>query len=105
MLPDTSLFSSQFRDIFRKLDTSHLSEDEMLQLAHGCEEHIAGLCHGLHFLGKTFVTFADSDALEFSHESLCQLGHGLKSAAILLPALMELHQAVERQMSADESFM
>ncbi|NUL35993.1 hypothetical protein [Kosakonia sacchari] len=102
MLPDTDILSSELRDIFRKLDTSNLSEEEMLQLANGCEDHIAGLCHGLHFLGKTFVSFADSDVLEFSRESLCQLGHGLKATATLLPALMELHQMTERNIAAEE---
>lgn len=52
MLPDTDILSSELRDIFRKLDLSQLSAEETFQLANGCEEHIAGLCHGLHFLGK-----------------------------------------------------
>ncbi|PDO86838.1 hypothetical protein BK796_10315 [Kosakonia pseudosacchari] len=38
-------------------DTANLSEEEMLHLANGCEDHIAGLCHGLHFLGKTLSPF------------------------------------------------
>jgi len=102
MLPDTDILSSELRDIFRKLDLSQLSAEETFQLANGCEEHIAGLCHGLHFLGKTFVSFAGSNVLEFSRESLCQLGHGLKSAATLLPALMELHQITEQKIIAED---
>jgi hypothetical protein len=105
MLPDTNTLSSELKDIFCRLDISHLNSQETLQLAEKCENSIAGLCHGLHFLGKTFITFAENDELEFSPESLCQLGHGLRATATVLPALYELQLTAERQLAATESMM
>ncbi|MCY1688757.1 hypothetical protein [Yersinia enterocolitica] len=35
------------------------------------------------------MTFADNDVLDFSAESLSQLGHCLASISILLPALTQ----------------
>ncbi|ELY9432779.1 hypothetical protein SPD65_003285 [Salmonella enterica] len=98
MLPETNLLSSELADAIRKLDISHLNADDTLQLANSSEECCAGLCHGLHFLGKTFVSFADSNVLEFSPESLCQLGHGLSATALLIPALIQLQKSADRQI-------
>lgn len=70
MLPETNLLSSELADVIRKLDISHLNADDTLPLANSSKGFCAGLCHGLHFLGKTFVSFADSNVLEFSPESL-----------------------------------
>ena len=100
MLPDTNILSSELKDIFCRLDISHFNSHETYQLAENCENSIAGLCHGLHFLGKTFITFAENAALEFSPESLCQLGHGLRATANLLPALLELQLTAARQLAA-----
>jgi len=105
MLPDTQILSSELKDIFCRLDISHLSPEETTMLADSCENNIAGLCHGLHFLSKTFVTFADKEACAFSPESLCQLGHGLSATATLLPALYELQLTAERQLAATEPGM
>ena len=52
MLPDTNILSSELKDIFCRLDISHFNSHETYQLAENCENSIAGLCHGLHFLGK-----------------------------------------------------
>ncbi|EIW2916270.1 hypothetical protein MB866_003858 [Salmonella enterica] len=98
MLPETNLLSSELADAIHKLDLSHLNADDTLQLANSSEECCVGLCHGLHFLGKTFVSFADSNVLEFSPESLCQLGHGLSATALLIPALIQLQKSAERQI-------
>lgn len=98
MLPETNFLSSELADVIRKLDISTLNADDTLQLASSSEECCAGLCHGLYFLGKTFVSFADSKVLQFSPESLCQLGHGLSTTAVLLPALIQLQNAAERQL-------
>lgn len=105
MLPDTHILSSELKDIFCRLGISHFSPEETYQLAESCENSIAGLCHGLHFLGKTFITFAENATLEFSPESLCQLGHGLSATATLLPALYELQLTAERQLSVTEHVM
>lgn len=56
----------------------------------------------LHSLGKTFVSFAENDTLQFSPESLCQIGHSIRTAASLLPALMELNRSAERQILTAE---
>lgn len=105
MLPDTNILASELRDIFRKMDISQLSEEETLELSHSCEDCIAGLCHGLRFVGKTLVSFADNNMLEFSPETFCHLGHGLRATATLLPALIELHQSAERQILSDETLI
>jgi hypothetical protein len=105
MLPDTNILSSELKDIFCRLDISHFNSQETYQLAENCENSIAGLCHGLHFLGKTFITFAENATLEFSPESLCQLGHGLRATANLLPALLELQLTAERQLAATDPRM
>ncbi|EPQ6961141.1 hypothetical protein ACUVY4_003188 [Escherichia coli] len=98
MVPETNLLSSELADVIRKLDISNLNADDTLQLANSSEECCAGLCHCLHFLGKTFVSFADSNVLEFSPESLCQLGHGLLASALLIPALIQIQKSAERQI-------
>lgn len=102
MLPDTNILSSELRDLFLKLDASHLSEEEAMELSFCCEESIAGLCNGLQFLGKTFISFAENDTLQFSPESLCQIGHSIRTAASLPPALMELNRSAERQILTGE---
>ncbi|AUP76874.1 hypothetical protein CWS02_18990 [Enterobacter sp. EA-1] len=48
---------------------------------------------------KTLVSFADNNMLEFSPETFCHLGHGLRATATLLPALMELHQKLNEKLS------
>ncbi|EMZ5840133.1 hypothetical protein ACR3CL_004324, partial [Yersinia enterocolitica] len=55
--------------------------------------------HGLNFIGDTFVTFADNDVLDFSAESLCQLGHCLASISILLPALTQLQTSASGRLT------
>ncbi|QLH63406.1 hypothetical protein [Serratia symbiotica] len=90
MLPEANMLSSELADVFCKLDL-----DDALQLANSSEDCYFGLCHGFHFLGKTFVSLTDSDQLEFSAETLCQLGHFLTASAILLPALLRLQKAAE----------
>lgn len=102
MLPDTNILSSELKDIFCRLDISHFGPEETMELAENCENCLVGLCHGLHFLGKTFITFAENDAVEFSPESLCQLGHGLSATARLIPALAELQLTAERQLAVNE---
>ena len=98
MLPETNLLFSELADAIGKLDISHLSAEDTLRLANSSEECCIGLCHGLSFLGKTFVTFADKNVLDFSAESLCQLGHGLSASAMLIPALLQLQKSAERQI-------
>ncbi|GKX55917.1 hypothetical protein SOASR030_20290 [Leminorella grimontii] len=99
MLPEANLLSSELADVIRKLDLSHLSAEDVLQLADSSEECCAGLCHGLSFLGNALVSFADKNVLEFSAQSLCQLGHGLSASAMLIPALLQLQKSAELQMS------
>ncbi|HGJ5858077.1 hypothetical protein [Arsenophonus nasoniae] len=89
MLSDSNILFSELADVLRKLDISHLSTDEMLQLANSSEECWAGLCHNLHFLAKTLVSLADNKVSEFSLESLCQLGHGLSATALPFELSME----------------
>ncbi|HDL8469703.1 TPA: hypothetical protein PXR37_001648 [Yersinia enterocolitica] len=91
MLPDINRLYPTLTELFGKLDMSHLSADDTLELANSSEECYAGLLHGLNFIGDTFVTFADNEVLDFSAESLCQLGHCLASISVLLPALIQLH--------------
>ncbi|HEN3478930.1 TPA: hypothetical protein U5D84_000542 [Yersinia enterocolitica] len=90
MLPDINRLDSTLTEVIGKLDISHLSADDTLELANSSEECYAGLLHGLNFIGDTFVTFADNEVLDFSAESLCQLGHCLALISILLPALTQL---------------
>ncbi|HII2981743.1 TPA: hypothetical protein ACY2HE_003075 [Yersinia enterocolitica] len=91
MLPDINRLYPTLTEVVGKLDMSRLSADDTLELANSSEECYAGLLHGLNFIGDTFVTFADNDVLDFSAESLCQLGHCLASISVLLPALIQLH--------------
>ncbi|EPB9509933.1 hypothetical protein ACRUXF_004328, partial [Yersinia enterocolitica] len=65
-------------------------------------ECYAGLLHGLNFIGDTFVTFADNDVLDFSAESLCQLGHCLASISILVPALIQLQASASTKLTNNE---
>lgn len=95
MQSETPLLYPEPGDIFGKIDLSCLTLEEMLALADSSEECVDGLCHGLHFLGKALESFADKDELEFSAESLCQLGQGLKATATLLPGLMALSRRTE----------
>lgn len=96
MLPEANILSSELGDAFCKIDLSRLTPEEMLALADISEECFAGLCHSLHFTGKAIASLADNNELEFSAESLYQLGHGLKATAALLPGLMALSQQTER---------
>ncbi|HGJ5873569.1 hypothetical protein [Arsenophonus apicola] len=99
MLSDSNILFSELANVLRKLDISHLSTDDILQLANSSKECCAGLCHNLHFLAKTLLSLADNKVSKFSMASLCQLGHGLSAIAILLPALIQLQKSVEQQIS------
>lgn len=96
MLPEANILSSELGDTFCKIDLSRLTIEEVLALADISEECFAGLCHSLHFTAKAMASLADNNELEFSAESLYQLGHGLKATAALLPGLMALSQQTER---------
>ncbi|MGT3203581.1 hypothetical protein ACVST5_00485 [Yersinia enterocolitica] len=102
MLPDTNRLYPTLTEVFGKLDMSHLSADDTLELANSSEECYAGLLHGLNFIGDTFVTFADNDVLDFSTESLCQLGHCLASISILVPALTQLQTSASAKLTNNE---
>jgi len=106
MLPDTNILYSDLADVIRKLDISTLTDDDTYMLDHSSEDCFFGLCHGLHFQGKAFVSLADSNQLQFSPETLCQLGHSLMTTALLLPALLRLQKSAERKIldtDTDES--
>ncbi|HDL7822971.1 TPA: hypothetical protein PXP39_000779 [Yersinia enterocolitica] len=99
MLPDINRLDSTLTEVIGKLDLSYLSADDTLELANSSEECYAGLLHGLNFIGDTFVTFADNEVLDFSAESLCQLGHCLASISILLPALTQLQTSASGRLT------
>ena len=69
--------SGDLAEIFRTLDIPSLDLEDKPH----AEEGIAGLCHSLHFIGKTVETFATSEVLAFSSQSLSQLSKGLSMMA------------------------
>lgn len=86
-LPDRECLYSGMRDAFSQLDFSNMDAYSRSLVAEYCDETRAGLCHCLHFIGDSLVTFADNGVKEFTPESLCQLGHGLNAISLLIPAL------------------
>lgn len=96
-LPDTDILFNNMAASLAELSFAGLDEDAALLLANSCEENIAGLCHGLKFMGKTLNTFAVNNAVTFSSESLCQAGHFMAAVGELIPALSQMQQRAEHQ--------
>ncbi|ETS32820.1 MULTISPECIES: hypothetical protein [Photorhabdus] len=91
------IFYSDMANVVSVLDTADMSEQDIELLEEACEANSAGLCHGLHFLGDTLITFAANDVVEFTPESLCQLGHCLVAISSLLPMLFTLYQKTNKE--------
>lgn len=86
------IFYSDMANAVSGLDMTNMSEQTIEQLGEACEANSAGICHGLNFIGDTLVTFAMNNVVEFTPESLCQLGHCLAAISSLLPMLFTLHE-------------
>ncbi|QXF34735.1 hypothetical protein CE143_17355 [Photorhabdus luminescens] len=91
------IFYSDMANAMSRLEMTNMSEQAIEQLEEVCEANSAGICHGLHFLGDTLVTFAMNDVVEFTPESLCQLGHCLVAISSLLPMLFTLYQKANQE--------
>ncbi|UNK60960.1 hypothetical protein [Buttiauxella ferragutiae] len=94
-LADTDVLYSDMANAISAVNLDSLTSEEALDLASQCEESIAGLCHTLRFIGKSFVTFADSNVVEFSQETLCQVGHGIAAISSLIPVLHGLERKAD----------
>ncbi|MEG3132359.1 hypothetical protein SC206_02090 [Rouxiella sp. T17] len=93
--------SFETHDIFCKLNITNLSEQETLLLATYCEESIEGLCQTLSFIGNTLVTLADKQVVEFSTESLNQLGQSLATSASLILSMSALQKIADKKLLND----
>lgn len=98
-LADTDVLYFDMANIVAAVNLDNFSTEENLQLASHCEESIAGLCHALSFIGKSFITFADNNVVEFSQESLCQAGHGITAIGSLIPLLHGLERKADSLLS------
>lgn len=101
-LPDRECLYSAMSAALAPLDFSMMSDDERSMVEYYCAETRAGLCHCLHFIGDSLITFADNDVYESTPESLCQLGHGLTAISLLIPALTDMQiraQAFPRRIT------
>ena len=95
-LADTDVLYSDMAYAISAINLESLTSEEALELASHCEDSIAGLCHTLRFIGKSFITFADQNAVEFSQETLCQAGHGIAAISTLIPMLHRIEQKADR---------
>ncbi|SUW65601.1 Uncharacterised protein [Buttiauxella agrestis] len=95
-LADTDVLYSDMAYAISAINLESLTSEEALELASHCEDSIAGLCHTLRFIGKSFITFADHNVVEFSQETLCQAGHGIAAISSLIPVLHRLEQKADR---------
>ncbi|WMY73931.1 hypothetical protein RHD99_21245 [Buttiauxella selenatireducens] len=94
-LADTDVLYSDMAHTISAINLDALTSEETLELASHCEESIAGLCHALRFIGKSFITFAEQNVVEFSQETLCQAGHGIAVISSLIPALHRLERKAD----------
>ncbi len=94
-LPDRDGLYSAMSNALAHLDFSRMDADELSFATEYCAETCAGLCHCLHFMGDSLVTFADNNVNEFTPESLCQLGHGLTAISLLIPALADMQKRAQ----------
>lgn len=94
-LADTDVLYSDMAKSISAINLDSLTSEEALELASHCEESIAGLCHTLRFIGKSFITFADNNVVEFSQETLCQAGHGITTISSLIPMLHRLERKAD----------
>ncbi|MGK0704014.1 hypothetical protein ACSFCW_11085 [Yokenella regensburgei] len=84
----------------RQLDCHRLSEEELLELAFGCEDALSGLYQNLKFMGDSLISLCTESEITFSSESVCQLGHCLCSISQLIPAMHELSGLADAQLFA-----
>lgn len=103
MISDADILYSRMAGTIANLEFPDMSMEECLQLASDCEEARAGLCHCLHFIGDSLVTFAGHDALYLTPTNLFQLGHSLTAISSLLPMLTDLEQMVRADVRRMES--
>lgn len=96
-LPDRECLYSGMHDALSQLDFSNMEAYSRSLITEYCDETRAGLCHCLHFIGDSLVTFADNNVKEFTPESLCQLGHGLNAISLLIPALADMAKQATNQ--------
>lgn len=91
-LADTDVLYSGMANVISAINLDSLTSEEALELACYCEANIAGLCHMLSLVGKSFITFANSNVVDFSQETLCQAGHGIVAISSLIPMLHRFEQ-------------
>lgn len=94
---DLASFPSPIIRAMSSLDISKFSEQDIELLVIETDESRAGICDGLQFLGDTLTTFANNNVVEFTAESLHQLGRWLSATSTLLPMLIDLQQQADAE--------
>lgn len=102
ILPESSLINFPLANAMRHLDCRQLSEDELLELAFGCDDAVSGLHQTIKFLGDSLISLCTESEITFSSESVCQLGHSLCCISQLLPAMHQLSDLADAQLHATE---
>lgn len=100
ILPGSSLINFPLANAMRQLDCHKLSEEELLELAFGCEDTLSGLYQTLKFLGDSLISLCTENETTFSTESICQLGHSLGCISQLIPAIHQLSDLADAQLHA-----
>lgn len=102
-LPPEAVFNIPLADAIRHLDCDHLTLEETLALSFGCEDSLAGLYSTLNFMGNALVSLSSEKPVQFSPDSIHQLGKSLVCFSELIPALVQLEAKADQQLFASEN--